>query len=368
MRWLRRPLRKILSLVLMALAVVAVLIAMFRFAAVEREVLPAHEAAGQGATFATVGDQKVHYTQWGSAGGRTILLVPGTLAWSQTFSDIASPLAGLGYRVVAVDLPPFGFTQRPFGHDYSRAAQAERILAFADAMGIEDFVLGVHSYGGGAAVEAAFEAPERIDGLVLLDVALGIGNPPGGSVFTWVLGFDTVRETLVASTFTNPVATGLGLKAFLYDDSLVTRERLDLYRKPLTLRGTTEAIGRWLQTGLFRDESRAASSDPARFRAFQPPVLVLWGKQDTVTPLAQGEAIAALFPNARLEALDGVNHIPHVEKPGEVVRLVDAFVRGLPARAPGPDDDKEDRLPAAPPADATPADPAVPADPVPPSP
>lgn len=365
MRWLRRPLRKIFSLVLMALAFVAILIAMFRFAAIEREILPAHEAAGAGATFATVGDQKVHYTQWGSAGGRTILLVPGTLAWSETFSDIASPLAGLGYRVIAVDLPPFGFTQRPFGHDYSRAAQAKRILAFADAMGIEDFVLGVHSYGGGAAVEAAFEAPERIEGLVLLDVALGIGQPPGGSILTWVLGIEPVRETLVASTFTNPMTTGLGLKALLYDDSLVTRERIDLYRKPFTLRGTTEAIGRWLQTGLFNDESRAASSDPGRYRAFQAPVLIVWGKQDTVTPLAQGEAIASLFPNAKLEVLDGVNHIPHVEKPGEVVRLMDAFVRALPAGAPGADDDKEDRLPATPPAEQTPADPAAPAEPAP---
>lgn len=359
MRWLKRPLRKIASLALMALIFVAVLIAMFRFAAATREAQNAETAAGAGATFATVAEQKVHYRAWGPEGGRPLILIHGTLAWAETFRDIAAPLAAKGYRVIAPDLPPFGFSDRPVGHDYSRTGQAKRILAFATVMGFERFTLGVHSYGGGAAIEAAFSEPDRIDGLILLDVALGLGQEPQSP--PWVLRASSdVRDVIVASTLTNPVTTGLGLKAFVADDSIVTTERIDLYRKPFVMRGTTTAIGRWLLTSLFRDENNAASSNPESYKAFQPPVLVIWGREDTVTPLAQGEAIAASLPNAKLEVLDGVNHIPHVEKPAEVVALIDTFMRALPGAPPDPATQKRDRVvKSAPvPASGTPATPA----------
>jgi len=325
-------LRKIASLALMFILFAAVIITMFRVAANSRETLSAVEAAGPGASFANVDGRKLHYMAWGPESGAPIILVHGTLAWADTFRDIASPLGAMGYRVLAPDLPPFGFSERPAGHDYSRAAQAKRILAFADAVGIERFVLGVHSYGGGGALEAALQAPERISGMVMLDVALGLGGTGGGPP-EWLLNIGEVRDTLTASTFTNPMTTRLGLKAFIWDDSVVTPERVALYWKPMMMRGTTGAIGRWLLTGLFKDESKAASSDLVRYKAFEPPVLVIWGKQDSVTPLAQGEVIAAALKNAKLEVLDGVNHIPHVEKPAEVVRLVDGFVKSLPGVA-----------------------------------
>ncbi|HTV68995.1 MAG TPA: alpha/beta hydrolase [Rhizobiaceae bacterium] len=343
MRWLRRPLRKIASLALMFPIFIAVLLPMFRFAATTRETQSAETAAGAGATFATVAEQQVHYRAWGPESGRPLLLIHGTLAWAETFRDIAAPLAAKGYRVIAPDLPPFGFSDRPVGHDYSRTGQAKRILAFATAMGLDRFTLGVHSYGGGAAVEAAFAEPERIDGLILLDVALGLGQEPKSA--PWVLRASSdVRDLIVASTLTNPVATGLGLKAFIADDSIVTTERIDLYRRPFVMRGTTTAIGRWLLTSLFRDESKTAASNPARYEAFEPPVLVVWGREDSITPLAQGEAIAASLANAKLEVLEGVNHIPHVEKPAEVVALIDAFMRTLPGAPPDPATEKRDRV------------------------
>lgn len=60
-------------------------------------------------------------------------------------------------------------------------------------------------------------------------------------------------------------------------------------------------------------------------------MLVIWGRADKTTPLPQGEEIAALFPNSQLAVLDGVDHIPQVEAPANVVRLVADFMR-RPAR------------------------------------
>jgi pimeloyl-ACP methyl ester carboxylesterase len=352
MRWLTRPLRKIFSLLLMFVIAAAILVAMFRVAADVRESADARTAAGEGALFATVDGRQMHYKVWGPDNGRAIVLIHGTLAWSDTFRDIAEPLGALGYRVIAPDLPPFGFSERPEVHHYSRAAQAKRINDFAEAIGVERYVIGVHSYGGGAAVEAAFTKPAPVDGLVLMDVAMTTGTIDDRIPMRWVLDIDPVRDILVSMTLTNPMAIGPGLRAFVYDNSIVTRERIALYRKPMVMSGTTRAIGRWLDTGLLLDESKAASADPARYRSFERPVLVIWGKQDSVTPLIQGEGLASAFPNTTLEVLDGVNHIPHIEKPAEVVRLVDAFMKALPVV----DDGKGDRLPAPAPGEAAPGD------------
>lgn len=317
--------RNLLRVLAALLILVVIGAAGFRLWAGLRETEPA-AAEGWNGRHAMAAGLAIAYREWGPPDGPPLLLVPGTMAWSQTFGDIAEPLGKRGFRVIALDLPPFGYSQRPAAHDYSRAAQARRILAFADAIGLDRFALGVHSYGGGAALEAAFSAPERIDAMVLLDVALGLGRPVEGPPLAPLLSVGALREALVALTFSNPLATGFGLRDFIHDDRIVTGDRIALYTRPLGVAGTTHAVGRWLLTGLFADESASLAADPARYRAFAAPVLVVWGREDTVTPLGQGEEIAALLPNARLAVLEGVNHIPHVENPVEVVRLISEFL------------------------------------------
>lgn len=335
--------RILLWLIATALILVVVALAGFRAAATLRETETPEVAAGPGALFVEADGLKLHYRTWGPETGPALLLVPGTMAWAETWRDIAGSLGDKGFRVISPDMPPFGYSGRPSDGDYSRAAQARRLLAFADALKLERFVLGVHSYGGGGAIEAAFLAPDRIQALVLLDVALGLGRmekpePP----LAPVAGFWPLRDVLIAATFTNPLLIGKGLRDFIADDALATSERVALYARPLTMAGTTQAIGDWLVTGLYGDERLSRAADLDNYGAFDAPVLVIWGREDTVTPLEQGETIAASFARGRLEVLDGVNHIPHVERPQAVIDLFAAFLAQTaePVTAP----DKQPRL------------------------
>jgi len=314
--------------ILAGLLVLAVVTAAgFRIAAMQRETQTASATDGPGVRFVEVAGLQLHYREWGPIDGRPLVLAPGTMAWSETYRDIAGPLGEQGIRVIALDLPPFGYSDRPASGDYSRKAQAARILGFADAMKLDRFALGVHSYGGGAAMEAAFTAPERIEAMVLLDVALGLGRTgEAGPPLAPLLGVSMLRDAIVSLTFANPLTTGFGLRDFIHDDRVVTPERIEIYTRPLALKGTTPAIGHWLMTGLFGDESGSLAADRANYRAFEQPVLVIWGAEDTVTPPAQGEEIAALLLNSELAMLPGVNHIPHVENPQEVVRLIGDFL------------------------------------------
>jgi pimeloyl-ACP methyl ester carboxylesterase len=321
-----RLLRFLARLVIVTVLIVVATLAGLRGLAALRETADPGQTAGEAAHFIEVNGLRLHYRQWGPEDGPPLVLIHGTLAWAETWQDIAIPLGEAGWRVIAPDLPPFGYSQRPADGDYSHLAQARLILGFADALELDGFALAGHSFGGGATVEAAMAAPRRVSALILLDVALGLDAQPLNGALRGLLAIGPLRDALTAATFANPWLTGYGLRAFIADDAPATPERIALYRRPLTVRGTTSATGDWLATGLFGHQSGTLTRDRANYRNLAMPTLVIWGREDTVTPLAQGEEIAALLPRASLVVLDGVNHIPHLEQPDSVVREILAFL------------------------------------------
>lgn len=330
----RRPslparLRRFVTITLaIVIGVIGAGLAWYSFTASMRETIPPGRD-GYAGTYVKAGGLDIHYLSWGPADGEPILLVHGTLAWSKTWYEIAGRLAKQGYHVIAPDLPPFGFSQRPADGDYSRAAQARLILAFADALGLDRIILVGHSFGGGATVEAAFSVPDRIKGLVLLDAALVLDNPEGSTIATKLFGAPILGRSLTAATFTNPLMTGKGLRDFIYDDRIVDPKRIALYQQPFVLTGTSSEVSKWLAGALFHDESRSLAADQANYRRFDRPVVLIWGRQDSVTPLAQGEQLRSLLPRSTLIVLDHVNHIPHVEQPDRVAGMIAEFAGRL---------------------------------------
>lgn len=302
----------------------------FYAASIWRESLPPGRG-GEPAQYLQADGLDLHYKQWGPDNGQPILLIPGAMAWSETWAPLAELLGNNGFRVIAPDLPPFGYSERPSSGDYSRQAQARRILAFADAAGLKQFVLLGHSFGGGATMETALIAPDRISGLFLLDVALGLDRPPSKPPLAPLFSAPGLREAIMAATFTNPLMIGKGLRDFVADDDAVaTPERIEVYRRPLVVKGTSHAIADWFVTGLFGNEEASRAFQPENYSSFQKPALLIWGKEDSVTPLAQGEEIAHLLPKAQLSILDGVNHIPQIEAPEKTAGLIAAFMTSLP--------------------------------------
>jgi pimeloyl-ACP methyl ester carboxylesterase len=321
MRVLRRLAVALLATALIVLLVSVGALGTLRLLAEGREVQTRTQAAPASGRFVATRDTEVYVQEAGRADGPVIVLIHGVGAWSETWRGTMAPLAAAGYRVVALDLPPFGFARPPANRDYGTVASAARILDAMDALGIRGATIVVHSFGGRAMIEAAMQAPERFDRLVLVAAALGLQSAPEAAAATSatpprlvsaVLGQDMLREVVVAATATNPWATRFFIEQFTARHDALTEARIQVYRQPLVLTQATQAIGDWAEQFVLRP-GRPASAQPERYRGLAMPALVLWGDADRVTPLPQGQHLANLLPNARLEVMPSIGHIPHLE-------------------------------------------------------
>ena len=110
----------------------------------------------------------------GPDSGVPVILVPGTAAWSGFWLGVADDLGADGYRAVAVDLPPFGFSARSAEGAYSRADQAVRLASLIEALGLKRSIVVGHSFGAGAVVELAMAHPDALAGMVLVDPVLDL--------------------------------------------------------------------------------------------------------------------------------------------------------------------------------------------------
>jgi len=304
---------------------VALLLGAFRVGASFRETEERRRPPRSG-RFVETALGEIRYQERGGEGGRPVVFIGGTMASSDTFLPLLDALCDRRLRCLAIDLPPFGYSERPPDGDYGRAPQADRIDAFLRALRLRETVLVGHSIGGGPTVETAMRYPEEVQTFVLLAGALGLGSAPPSPLVRASLSVPTLRTALASATLVNPWAVRMSLRHFIENDAIVTRELVDRYAASGRVEGMACAGGRWAQTALFAAESGTVSGRPPSYREYERPVLLVWGKEDVATPLAQAEELKSLLLNARLVVLPGVGHFPHIEAPSPVVAALRSFL------------------------------------------
>ena len=297
-----------------------------------RETKTRQDAAPKTGRFVQAGDVELFIQEMGPADGQVILFIHGTAAWSGLWRETMSPLVEAGYRCVAIDIPPFGFSERPAAPSYGNADQARRIVALMDALQIERAILFGHSFGGGATLETALTIPDRIDALILLDVGglnLNLQPQPPGRKPTAIerfLGTPILRNPVIAATGTNPLFTKTLISAMVLDPNDITDDKVGILQEPLVLEGATNTLGDWLQAVL-GVQSPSLTSDPKNYSSLTMPALIVWGDSDTVIPIREGEYLQSLIPNSNMAVLKDVNHIPHLEDLDALMNVVLGFLK-----------------------------------------
>ena len=352
---IRRVLRWVAYSLGVLLLVVALVLTGFRVAADRRETLSRFDAAPKTGRFVRAGDVHLFVQEEGPPDGAPVVLIHGTGAWSEIWRGTMRALAGAGYRAVAIDMPPFGYSSLPANADYGDDAQARRIIGALDALRFERATLVGHSFGGRPTMQATFMAPGRVERLVLVDAALDLARgcldaeargchtvvrdsfPATEVKGPWlartVLRVPALREAVVSTTLSNPAMTGWLLSKLVAErEAVVTPERVAMLQRPFTLQGWTPGLARWL-VPFATTRTSSMATDRSRYPELRMPVMVLWGARDSLTPMAQGMDIARLIPNAHWEVLPSAGHIPAIEDPGSFDAALLDFLAAPSVRA-----------------------------------
>jgi len=302
----RRSLAALLVLCLLLVGTIAA----FRLVAALRENADRDALAPPGGHLVATRSGRVFIQEKGPTDGVPVVLFHGTAAWSELWRQTIDRLAAAGFHVVALDLPPFGFSDRP--GRYTRRDQAARVSDVLIALHAAPAIIVGHSFGAGAATELAMRFPQRARALVLVDAALGLtapfADPP------WLLESKWVREILVSLSITNPLATRPLLRSLIAKKDRALPDYVEILQRPTTLRNSTPDIADWLYYFLGSDPT-AESADRAAYARLHLPVAILWGEEDTVTPRDQARDLQALLPVVALTLLPGIGHIPQIEDP-----------------------------------------------------
>jgi pimeloyl-ACP methyl ester carboxylesterase len=253
--------------------------------------------------YVQAGPYRLHYLEAGS--GAPVLLVHGLASnATQDWGRLVGPL-GRRFHVFAPDLPGFGDSERPPAAQYSIPMQVEAVRSFMAAVGLGRVRVAGLSMGGWIACRLAGSHPETVERLVAVDAA-GL-RPTGPNIPAEVLlphDVDGVRRLIGAVRYRAP-----DLPSFVGRDILAHRLRDEwIVRRALL----SMAAGRdWLNGTLGRADM---------------PVLVVWGRQDALIPVAYAAALAGEFPHAQLKLLDGCGHVPVADCPEAFDREVVPFL------------------------------------------
>jgi pimeloyl-ACP methyl ester carboxylesterase len=272
-----------------------------------------------------VGDVEVFYREAGSKTSPVLLLLHGFPSSSHMFRDLIPQLADR-FRVIAPDLPGFGYTKAPARgeFDYTFDNLADVIDGFTRALGLDRYALYVFDYGAPTGYRLAAAHPERITAIISQNgnaYVDGFSDEWGPWEAYWRDPSPQNREACRASlsadvienwqyrTGTDP--TRMAPDGFMLDIALMNRPGAEEVQLDLILD--------------YRTNLERYPEFQHYFRTHQPPLLAVWGRHDPAFIPAGAEAYKRDLPNAHVHLLD-TGHFALETHATEIAQLIRSFL------------------------------------------
>lgn len=260
---------------------------------------------------------KLHYIEAGS--GEPLILVhtigQSLYTWRTVFNRLSEY-----YRVIAVDLPGHGYSDRPDTFGYTIEEHAEALKLFMDAKGIKSAHFLGFSMGCAYVTQLSILAPERMGRFIFL--------APGGISPEMPLPIRMIDSTVfgpIASMLYGVRTIEAILSECFFDLTCVTSEVAAEYYRT----ASDPAGRRAIRFSLHYFDDTALNT---RLREVEPDILILQGGEDKWRTLSQAEFYHAAFKNACFAVVRNAGHLLHEEKPDKVVAAVLEFI---PVAMPG---------------------------------
>jgi pimeloyl-ACP methyl ester carboxylesterase len=272
--------------------------------------------------FVTIHGHRRAYVKAGS--GPVVLLLHGLGCDHTTWDEVIEPLSRR-YTVIAPDLLGHGQSDKPRG-DYTLGGFANGVRDLLTVLGIDKVTVVGHSFGGGVAMQFAYQFPERTQRLLL--VASGGLGPEVSPVIRAIStpGFHQVMGLLTLPGIRH--VGRAGLRALAGTGLSVTRDLgevatiYETFRDPAARHAVRHVV-----RGVVDWQGQIVTMADRAYLTEAMPMWVVWGRDDRVIPVHHANIAARLAPEARVEVLADSGHFPHKDQPERFVKIVEEFIR-----------------------------------------
>ncbi len=257
----------------------------------------------------------LHYLECGE--GDPVLLLHGWPTSSFLWRDVMVPIAA-GNRVIALDLPGFGQSDKPLDVSYSFRFYDRVLEEFLDAIEVEDVGLAVHDLGGPVGLYWGISHPQRVRRLAFLNTL--VYPEMSWAVVAFVMA---VKMPIARHLATSAWGLKKALEIGVADRNRLTAEAVEAYRAPFREPSARRALakaGCSLHPKGFQDIAEGLP-------VFECPIRIVYGERDRILPdVAKTMArVRKDLPQAELTSLPDCGHFLQEERPEEIGRLLADF-------------------------------------------
>jgi pimeloyl-ACP methyl ester carboxylesterase len=256
-----------------------------------------------------LGNYRIHYLVGGQ--GKPLVLVHGLAGRADNWLPLIPEFTKNGYQVYALDLLGYGRSQQP-DVDYSIALETDILRQFLDSQKLQQPDVAGWSMGGWISLKFAVEHPERVHRLVLMDSAGLLYDPVNTGALRPKTEADLAHMMAVLSPNPKPIA------------GFVARDILRNF-----------AINDWVVGRSLDSMFTGKDLMDSKMQSVTMPVLIVWGKQDVLTPLFMGERMHAAMPQSLFYVFEGSGHLTPTERSAQVSQTTVDFLKAEPPLAAG---------------------------------
>ncbi|MCW3018427.1 MAG: hypothetical protein JWN10_735 [Solirubrobacterales bacterium] len=279
-----------------------------------------------GLRFRMVSTRRGRLSTLEAGSGPALIAIPGLGATKVSFLTSVAALAA-GFRVIAIDLPGFGDSDKPLGASYDARFFARAVTGLLDALELDRAHLIGNSLGGRVALEVALQDPGRVERLALLCPSLAWRRQR-----TWAPVVRMMRPKLgLVHMAPRPLVEAVVHRLIPDAQEGWTAAGVDEFlRAYLTPSGRAAFYA--AARHIYLEPPHGEAGFWSRLSSLEPDALFVWGKRDRLVPVAFSRHVAEALPHASQLELD-CGHVPQIERPHLTHAAVAEFLEhGAPVR------------------------------------
>lgn len=262
--------------------------------------------SGAHSRYVTVNGIRIHYYVDGPDDAPPAVLIHGLGGHAEDWRNLSRWFVMAHRQVYIPDLPGYGRSDWPKDFSYSIPDEANAVVGFMDALGLKRVDVAGWSMGGWVAQQIAIDHPERVATLMLFDSA-GLHDRPAWNVALFTPTTPAQLDQLDALLMPNPPQ----VPGFIARDILrVSREHA------------------WVMHRAMDSMMTGKSTTDDELPQLKMPVLLAWGSDDHIIPLADGEKMHKLIPQSELDVIKGCGHLAPVQCADRIGPKVEQFLKG----------------------------------------